>query len=201
MEHRKGYVNDYMEDYIEDILMQKFQNEEMIREKMILLDAEIENMAQKTTAKSFYSVRHELEDNILKRIEFMEQLQCSSEEIENYRSQYRRFPAIRQLEIQEYIDSKQYKKAIKVLKESKKADATHSDLTDEYSRQLIEIYEEMGDDNNCKKELLYQILYVYQTDLKYIKKLKEIADEQEWSEWKKKILTSYNTKNIKYSFM
>lgn len=59
----------------------------------------------------------------------------------------------------------------------------------------------MGDDNNCKKELLYQILYVYQTDLKYIKKLKEIADEQEWSEWKKKILTSYNTKNIKYSFM
>ncbi|MBR4026869.1 MAG: SWIM zinc finger family protein [Lachnospiraceae bacterium] len=201
VEHKKGYVFDYMEEYIEDILMEEFQNEDMLREKLAVLDREIQMIEKNKNSGISEYQKYEFVKNIQKRMELMEQLDFSAQEIQEYRAKYRQFSDIRKLEIQEYIQKGKYDKAIEVLKESKKLDVNYAGLIAHYSSQLIELYQKIGDNKNYKEELLYQVFSVYQRDLTYIQKLKQISTDEEWIKLQKRILISGSTNSIKYDFL
>ena len=99
------YVVDYMEDYMEDFLTHEFQNREMLEKMLKDLDKKIEMQTSSTDCGSTWSARYGYENNIIKRLEFMERLDLPAEEIREYRRQHWRFSAVRELEIQENLDN------------------------------------------------------------------------------------------------
>lgn len=127
-------------------------------EKMLKdLDERIEMQTSSTDCGSTWSARYGYENNIIKRLERMERLGFSAEEIREYRRQHWRFSVVRELEIQENLNNGNLDEAIRILQESKILDKEYPGLIARYSEQLISIYETQPDKEVYKKELLYYV--------------------------------------------
>ena len=195
------YVVDYMEDYMEDFLTHEFQNREMLEKMLKDLDERIEMQTSSTDCGSTWSARYGYENNIIKRLERMERLGFSAEEIREYRRQHWRFSVVRELEIQENPNNGNLDGAIRILQESKILDKEYPGLIARYSEQLISIYETQPDKEVYKKELLYYIFECPQNNLVHIYKLKKVCTDKEWDGYREKILKSPKNYNILYPFM
>lgn len=195
------YVVDYMEDYMEDFLTHEFQNREMLEKMLKDLDKKIEMQTSSTDCGSTWSARYGYENNIIKRLEFMERLDLPAEEIREYRRQHWRFSAVRELEIQENLDNGNLGEAIRILQESKILDKEYPGLIARYSEQLISIYETQTDKEAYKKELLYYVFECPQNNLIHIYKLKEVCTDKEWEDYREQILKRPKNYNILYPFM
>ena len=195
------YVVDYMEDYMEDFLTHEFQNREMLEKMLKDLDERIEMQTSSTDCGSTWSARYGYENNIIKRLELMERLGFSAEEIREYRRQHWRFSVVRELEIQENLNNGNLDEAIRILQESKILDKEYPGLIARYSEQLISIYETQPDKEVYKKELLYYVFECPQNNLVHIYKLKEVCTDKEWDGYREKILKSPKNYNILYPFM
>ena len=117
------YVADYLEEYIEDFLMREFRDREMLEKKLKCLDEIIEKQGSSTDGGRTWSEHYGYEDNLIRRLDVMEQLGCSEEEIHEYCRKHWRFSAIRKLEIQENLDRGNLDEAIRILRESKELTA------------------------------------------------------------------------------
>ncbi|WP_158229567.1 SWIM zinc finger family protein [Blautia sp. An81] len=195
------YVVDYMEDYMEDFLTHEFQNREMLEKMLKDLDERIEMQTSSTDCGSTWSARYGYENNIIKRLELMERLGFSAEEIREYRRQHWRFSVVRELEIQENLNNGNLDEAIRILQESKILDKEYPGLIARYSEQLISIYETQPDKEVYKKELLYYVFECPQNNLVHIYKLKKVCTDKEWDGYREKILKSPKNYNILYPFM
>ena len=195
------YVVDYMEDYMEDFLTHEFQNREMLEKMLKDLDERIEMQTSSTDCGSTWSARYGYENNIIKRLEFIERLDLPAEEIREYRRQHWRFSAVRELEIQENLDNGNLGEAIRILQESKILDKEYPGLVARYSEQLISIYETQTDKEGYKKELLYYVFECPQNNLVHIYKLKEVCTDKEWEDYREQILKNPKNYNILYPFM
>lgn len=195
------YVVDYMEDYMEDFLIHEFEDHEILEKRLKYLDEKIETQGSSTDCGSTWSARHGYENNIIQRLELMERLNFSQEEIQEYRRKYWRFSVVRGLEIQENLEWGNMDKAIPILQESKILDKEYPGLVAGYSEQLISIYEKQADERAYKEELLYYVFEYQQNSLVYIQKLKEISTEEEWNEYREQILKSRKNYMILYPFM
>ena len=67
------YVMDYLEEYIEDFLMREFRDREMLEKKLKYLDEIIEKQGPSTDGGSTWSEHYGYEDNLIRRLELMEQ--------------------------------------------------------------------------------------------------------------------------------
>src|SRR5699024_11044001 len=79
------------------------------------LDERIEMQTSSTDCGSTWSARYGYENNIIKRLELMERLGFSAEEIREYRRQHWRFSVVRELEIQENPNNGNLDGAIRIL--------------------------------------------------------------------------------------
>lgn len=199
--HQNGYVIDFMEEYISDFLMDEFHDTELLEEKLAYLDEAIQKAGTDTDSGKFYSVHYGYVQNILQRIQVMEQLGYTEQEIKEYRRQFRHFSDIRKLEIKEYLERKDYKNAISVLKESKELDAKYAGLVSDYSSQLIEIYEKIGEMDAYREELEYHIFHCSPSNLEPVNKLKKLCKKEEWEIYQERILASDKTCTIRYDFL
>lgn len=179
--HRDGYVIDIYEEYIEEILLEFFATEEIIEEEIQNLDAFI-NKFSGIDCGRIYSVHYGYENPILKRIEYMNKLHYTAEQIETYKQANRRFFVIRELEIADAIKNNDFETAIKVLLESKECDASNTEQLKKYSEQLVDIYHKAEMKDEYIKELTYYLRSFWQYDLTYVKMLKSsIADSKQWN--------------------
>ena len=190
-----------MEEYMEDFLAHEFRSREMLEKKLEYLDERIERQTSSTDCGNTWSARYGYENNILKRLEIMDQLGYSEEEIREYRRKHWRFSAVRGLEIQENMERGELDEAVRILKESKELDSGYPGLVAQYSRQLISIYETQADEKAYKEELQYYVFECPQHDLAHIQKLKAVCTEQEWEQYREQILQSRNSGSILYPFM
>ena len=180
--HRTGYVLDFMDEYIEEILFEHFATKEMIAEEIQKLDAFI-NKHEGTDCGRYYSVHHGSENPILKRIEYMKKMDCSQEEMNEYRKQNRRFFVIRELEISEAIEDENYAIAIAILSESKKLDVGNQEQLKKYSKQLIDIYKKLENIDPLLAEIIHFLESYWQSDLTYVELLKSyVHDKTKWNE-------------------
>lgn len=201
LQHREDYVIDYLQEYIEDFLMNEFHDSDLLEQKLKMLDEGIARAEGKTDCGKDYSAHYGYEDNVLKRIQIMKELGASEQEISDYRKRYRNFSTIRCLEVQEYLERRKFEDAIRVLLESKELDRDYAGLLSQYSRQLIDIYRETGQEADYREELEYQIFTCTQSDLSYVEMFKKLCDEEEWIKYREKILESKTTWSIKYQIM
>lgn len=196
-----GYVVDYIEDYIKNFLMNEFQDREMLEKKLEFLDELINKQKSILNDESSLSVCYGYQDNILKRLEIMRQLNFPREEIREYRKKNWEFSAVRHLEIQDNLEHGNIDQAIKILQESKILDNIYAGLVAQYSKQLIDLYEKQADAKAYKNELLFYVFECSQNDLVYINKLKAICTAEEWTQYQKQILESPKNNYIKYQLM
>lgn len=196
-----GTVIDYMEDYIRDFLLNEFHDKKLLRMEMQKLDERIEKRGDSTDCGTYYTAHGGVENNILKRIQFMKDLDATEEDIRQYREKNRRFAAVRRLEVEEFIHAGKYMDAIRVLKESKELDRKSQAWVKGYSAKLIELYSLMHMDKEYKDELLFQIFSCQQDDLDSIKKLKAACSLKEWEQYREKLLSSPVVPGIKLSLL
>lgn len=195
--HRIGYVLDYMDEYIEELLFECFASKEMILDEIQNLDEMIDKCPGNDCGRC-YSVYRGCENPILKRLEYMKKLNCSEDEIADYRKNNRRFFVVRELEISEAINEGNYEKAIEVLLESKKLDKGNKEQLKKYSKQLIDIYRNIGKMEPFCKETIFYLESFWQYDLAYVNALKpHIQDKEEWS----KIIDGIVEKNTHGDFV
>ncbi len=201
--HRTDFVVDFMEEYVDDFLANELRDKDILKERLELVKQQIKRMDEKAKKKekkeSFYYYRYG--SPIAVCMDLMEKLEYPEEEIQQFRRRYRRFPDVRLMEIREYLRQEKYGKAIEVLKESREMDKENEDLTAEYSRRLIEIYEKTGDAVNYKEELLHQVLRCTQSNLVYIHKLREVCEEQKWEDYRERLLDSGKLGHIRFEFL
>ena len=196
-----NYMIDYMEEYVEEFLANEFRNREMLEKKLKYLDEMIERQTSSTECGKTWSVRYGFENNILKRLEIMNQLGYPEKEIREYRRKHWRFSAVRGLEIQENIERGELDEAIRLLWESKDLDREYPGLIGRYCEQLISIYETQSDEKSYKEELAYYVLRCSQHNLAYIQKLKAVCTEQEWEQYREQILQNHMNYNVIYPLM
>ncbi|MBQ8818335.1 MAG: hypothetical protein IJZ83_07140 [Clostridia bacterium] len=106
----------------------------------------------------------------------MYRLNYTKDEITNFLHQYRSFPEIRRIEWKDAIEKNNFPYAIQLLKESKKIDAQQPNWVNEYSRQLIELYEKQNDLASCRAELSEYIFTRSHYELNQIQKLKNASE-------------------------
>ena len=196
-----NYAADYMEEYIEDFLAHEFRSREMLEKKLKYLDDMIEKQASSTDCGSIWSVHYGCENNIMKRLKLMKELELPEDEIREYLRKHWNFSAVRKLEIKEKLECGELEEAIQILCESKLLDRAYPGLVAHYSEQLISIYEMQSDNKACKEELMYYVFECPQTELVYIYKLKELCTDAEWNEYREQILQNPKNHSIFYPFM
>ena len=195
------YVADYLEDYMEDFLTHEFQVREVLEKKLKYLDEKIEAQGSSTDCGSTWSPRYGYENNIMQRLELMERLHFSKEEIKEYRRKHWMFSAVRRLEIQENYEQGNMDEVIRILQESKILDKEHPGLLAGYSEQLISIYEKQADKKAYKDELRDYVFSYPQNTLTYIQKLKEVCADKEWDDYRERILKDRKNYIVLYPFM
>ena len=200
-EHKENYVIDYMQDYINDFLMYEFNDEELLLEKMRMLDEIISKKIDDNNAGYLYSSYYGMVSTIMERIKIMEQLNYSQKDILEYRNQYRKFYEIRQLEIKEYIKKHDYDNAISVLKESKEIDKDRIKLVTEYSEQLIRIYKKLDNQDDYKEELIFYVFNCENYDISYVMELKKVCNNDEWNNYREQFLNSDNSYVLKLELL
>lgn len=189
--HSSDYVIDYMQDYIQDFYKRHCRPVEEIRSEMETFDKIIEEHQGQTDCGTVISMRYGDQDIALLRIECMKQLGMSEQEIAEYRQNHRNFYSIRELEIQEAIESGETSKAIQILQESKILDAANKGRVKEHSCKLISIFRDANMLSEYRNELLYQLLNCHQNDLTYYHLLKEtMGSSPDWNDTVDKLLAS-----------
>lgn len=196
-----GIVIDYMEEYLSEFLMNEFHDEELLRKKLAMLDELIERAGDQTDCGEYWSARYGYENNILKRLEIMKELQYTEEEIREYRKKNWKFAAVRMLQLSEYLEKGKWQEAICLLLECKKLDADSPGWVTQYSARLIELYHDLGRMQEYKEELIFQIFHCRQKNLDYVIKLKAVCAKEEWENYLEKILTGKTGWSIRYQLM
>ena len=116
------------------------------------------------------------------KVQFMRALGQSAEEVEAFRKQYHRYPAIREDEIREALDGGRTAEAVEMLLDFRQTVPPHSPTFCQISERLILLYEEMNDCVSYKKELKDYIFGIRQNDAIYVHKLKQALTADEWQE-------------------
>lgn len=196
-----GIVIDYMEDYIRDFLMSEFHSEDLLRQKLAMLDEQIKQAKNESGGSNTWGIRHGCGSDVLKRLEIMEKLSFPEEEIEKYKKENWEFSAIRNQQLTEYLEDGKLQEAIGLLRENKELDKDSPGMVENYSIQLIELYQKSGMEQEYKDELIFQVFNCRQWKLEFVEKLKAACSQEEWELYREKILDKSDREAIRYPLL
>lgn len=199
--HQKSSASSYAENCIWIFYINEFRESGMLKEKLRLLDQEIQKEEERESSQESEASQERTADLVLRRVQFMKEAGEEPEEILRYMERYRRFSAVREKEVREYESLGEYEKGISLLKESKLLAYEHPGLMAKYSRWLLKLYRKTGDLENYKEELLYQVFQCTQHNLENLQLLKKVCGREEWEGMREKILRSDTVSMIRCAFL
>ena len=176
-------VIDYLQDYLISFIEEELATDDDRREKMDELDDVIERAAGKTDCP-YCSCGLSYGPAVVIRMKLMKMLAYSDEEIEEYRYTHRYFTAIRQQYMDEAEAAGDWSKLIALLQESKLLDADSTVKLCKYSDKLIEIYHDLSDKENEKRERYWAFCNLDRRAVGDFCKIKELCTDAEWPEYK-----------------
>lgn len=196
---KSSKTNELVGDYMQEFLMYEFHDESTLKENLDMLDREIEEAL--LHRKDEWNSRYVIENHLIQRMQIMKEMEFSPKEIVEYRNKYREFPAMRIMEIDEYMEDGNIVAAIEVLKESRDLDKELPGMAEQYSKKLIALYHRSDRNKEYKQELISYIFSYRQSNLEYIYKLKEVIPANEWHLYCDKILSERTCEQIRYDFL
>ena len=90
------------------------------------------------------------------RVDTMASLGVDKTTIDQFWTQYRHLPFVREREINRLLDEKDYDSAIRLLRESKELDKRDDFQVRGYSQKMIDIYQQTGQTEPLREELRFQ---------------------------------------------
>ncbi|MCI8577847.1 MAG: hypothetical protein HFG64_10100 [Lachnospiraceae bacterium] len=198
-----GIVIDYLEEYIQNFLYDEFHDQGLLQQKLAALDEELgDGDFDEPVPRSRWGAYGNQADKVLKRLEIMEELGASQEEIQAWKRKYWTCPSIRDMQLEEYLEAGRLKEGVALLKESKELDQDYSRLVGQHSKKLIGLYQRLGMNREYKEELIFQISGFYQgSDLEFVKQLKKLCTPEEWASFREKILQDEHEHVSRYGFL
>lgn len=191
----------WFEEYLNDFLIKEMKDRKVMQETLVFLDKEIAKADKETANEQWRSAYYDWERNVLKRLDIMEDLEYSAEEIKAYRKKNWQFEEIRKIEIRECLNDGDILRAIEILQESKELDKDYAGRVEAHSVMLIQLYQKQNMKKEYKDELLFLIFSFSQRNLEYVKKLKEICGEKEWEGYRDKLLSGRKGWQMKYPLL
>lgn len=178
----------------QDTLFNGFADDEFLYKNIRLIDRALQDTPCNTD-------KYQLLQLVQYKLGIMYRLNYTKDEITNFLHQYRSFPEIRRIEWKDAIEKNNFPYAIQLLKESKKIDAQQPNWVNEYSRQLIELYEKQNDLASCRTELSEYIFTRSHYELNQIQKLKNASTHDQWKADLEKILKLDLYPQVRYELM
>lgn len=129
-----------------------------------------------------------LEELLTQKYLLLRQIPDRAGELQEFRTAFMVRDFIRRAEIRALTEERRWEEAIALLHESREMNCDNTGLVREYTRQLIELYEQMNRPDALKVELLYDIRNCVQGNLSFLLRLKELSSEEEWDRYRTEYL-------------
>ena len=188
----QGKKKDNVFSCYESLLIYDFHDQEFMQWALSYLDRRIQTDEENGDLNGNYAAV---------RLRIMKKLNFPENEIKEYTDRYYPQRQVRQDLIHAAFARKDYQQALKVIKDSQRLDADDSWAQEKYKRNLIYVYQELGDLENVK-EALWQVI---QTEPQYnmddIQRLKKDCKPEEWKHFREEILHLPTCRSIHYDFL
>ena len=182
--HLDGSLIDYLEEYIEQIIMEEFDGQEYVKQKLLF----VEEMIKKSETKdSDWSKSYNIGKWATRYLSLLELQKCDKAEIEDFCKIHWKNSSVRRYYIDLCIKSKEYDLALKTLDESMSLDRDYRGLVSEYCRKKKEIYLLQGDKEAYVKQLWELVLQHEAGNLEVYRELKKQYGLNEWEEKREEI--------------
>lgn len=190
--HTKVPAWDYGSEVVEEFLFDWEWSTPLLEQNLRLLDTEF--------AKEGNS-EYRMKELLNWRADTMASLGVDKTTIDQFWTQYRHLPFVREREINRLLDEKDYDSVIRLLRESKELDKGDDFQVRGYSQKLIDIYQQTGQTEPLREELRFQIFNCVQRDLAYIKMYRDIIPSGEWPALLDTLLRHPTTRTLKYELL
>lgn len=170
---KKNMENDSIWEYT-DRLEYAFQDTVFKEKTLSFFMAVIENEEENETDPYL------VQSLVLSCIRLMKELGKPKEEIDAFRAPFRKSREIREMELQEAIDEKDYELAISIIEGWTKEDRANEYERKRWSEKLIELYKAADKKEEYAQEVSHQVFSFTQSDLRYVVLLKQLTAAEEW---------------------
>lgn len=184
--HLDGSLVDYMEGYIESALMQNFREKKYLERKLEFTGFRLDRVDEQDIWYANYLKEHWA----MLHINVMEQLNYGDDKIFEYCKGLWELSDVRDYCIDKKIKSGDYSAAIDILNESMELDIEYGGLIDKYRHKLKDVYKQIGDTQNYKKQLWHIVIESNQVNIEEYRELKAMFDRQEWLRVREEIFSS-----------
>lgn len=189
-------IIDYIQDDLYRIYFENFTDDESLKSKIRWLDSRIERTEKGETCGSEWTNRFKLETAVTQKIECMQKLNYSREEIFSFMNTYSEMPKICTLLVNDFCRQKEYDKAEKLLLHLKEKNAMYPGIIRDADNVLKKIYKESGQ----KEKYIQMLQHLLKTDgrnnwdqfLEY----KSLFPTSEWRQALKEILAMNQTPEL-----
>ena len=194
LEKCEGDLASCDDDLWRTTLFDSFTEEKYLKRTLVHVEKGL-----RQTANDMYPF--ETIDLIRAKVKLMRALGRNEKDVEAFRKQYRRYPAIREDEIREALDQGRIAEATEMLLDFRKTVPSQSPTFWQISERLILLYEEMNDSVSYKKELTDYIFGVRQDNAVYVHKLKQALAADEWQELLPSLLQAKTMESRRHELM
>lgn len=179
-----------VQDFAEQAIFSRFSGETFDRKKLELIDGQIADL--ENSGKQDYSSEYEMEELLTRRFNLMKTLLQPKEELDAFLARYTHYSDIRKLRIQQALDDGKTDEAIRLLEEGKSADCDKSGLVAEYSKWLMNLYEQQGQQDKLIAELEYHVFDLSSGGMEMLNRLKKVCTPAQWVAYRERYLSGRN---------
>jgi len=191
---KSGQENWFVQEFAEQTLFSSFEGENFDEKKLALVDEQI--AALESSGKPDYSSEYELEELLTHRFDLMKTLSRPKEELDAFLERYTDCSAIRKQRIQRLLDDGKTDDAIRLLEEGKSADHNKAGLVAGYSKWLMDLYEQLGQQDKLLEELEYHVFTLSSGGLEMLNRLKKACAPEQWIEYRERYLSERHYHNL-----
>ena len=185
--HLDGSIIDYMEEHVESFLKSHFKQGQFQSKKLALVDEKIAEYDSKTDS---WSSEYHLGSWLMTRIEMMEEMECSWDELKAFCKQYWNNRKIRSWYTKACADRGDIDEQIFTLENGLSMDSTYAGLVSEYSLQLKDLYKETGRIEDYQNIMWRIVTQIKPGDLPLFREFKAQFKAEEWPEVREKVFNS-----------
>ncbi len=177
-----------MEEMLRDLLLSGIWGEDLKKEQLQFLDDEIARL-EASPEKSAWQLQH----TILSRLGAMSEDNLSAQR--SYMDAHLDIPEIRKCRAAQYLQNQDCENAIRLLLEGKEQakKATHYGTECDFSKLLIDAYEQMEEKEAMLQELEYYLFHYRQDNLVMLLRMKASIAQNDWEKVRERYLSCKDT--------
>ncbi len=188
--HLDGSIIDYMEEHVEGFLKSHFNQEKFQRKKLALIDGKITEYDSKAGS---WSSEYHLGSWLITRIEMMEEMGSSWDELKTFCKQHWNHRKIRSWYAKACADRGDLNDEISTLEHSLSLDSSYAGLVAEYSLRLKDLYKSTGRIKDYQEIMWRIVTQIEPGDLPLFREFKGQFRTEEWPEIREKVFKSIST--------